>query len=307
MENITLNQLAYDVEKSEDGRYYKIKDIDKPIAFKGSIPLEQILSVNKTSVFIYGLYDDSGIRYVGKTINLIQRYNSHIAASFDKNKREYNTFKARWIRKHISELRCLVLEICNNDTWEEAERFWIKCYKDTNNILGFPELTNGTDGGDKNYNYLEGVRKKISDKRKRTKQSRETINKQIESRKKLYVAQYSLNGDFIKKWNSIKEAAAFYNVSAPVLNKAIHCKTRTCRNFIWRAYKLNEDYEEHVEPYIYKREVLQFDMEGNFIREWNSPKEASEAVNISASTLWHCLKGKHSICAGYTWKYKNIE
>lgn len=48
------------------------------------------------------------------------------------------------------------------------------------------------------------------------------------------IYQYDLNNNFIKKWNSLKEAEKFYN-------KRIHIERKKALNFIWR--KENEIYD----------------------------------------------------------------
>ncbi len=49
---------------------------------------------------------------------------------------------------------------------------------------------------------------------------------------------------------------------------------------------------------------LQFSLDGEFIREFNSIKEASEEISISKPAIVHCLKGKTKKAGGYKWKYK---
>jgi hypothetical protein len=51
--------------------------------------------------------------------------------------------------------------------------------------------------------------------------------------------------------------------------------------------------------------ILQYDLEGNFIREWSSVSEASKNVNVSISGLSCVLKGKQKTAGGYVWKYKS--
>lgn len=54
----------------------------------------------------------------------------------------------------------------------------------------------------------------------------------------------------------------------------------------------------------HRRVILQFSLDGEFIREFNSIKEASEEISISKSAIVHCLKGKTKKAGGYKWKYK---
>ena len=47
--------------------------------------------------------------------------------------------------------------------------------------------------------------------------------------------------------------------------------------------------------------ILQYDLDGNFIREWPSATDVGEKVNDG---ICKCLKGKYKTAYGYIWKYK---
>ena len=54
----------------------------------------------------------------------------------------------------------------------------------------------------------------------------------------------------------------------------------------------------------HRKVILQFSLGGEFIKEFNSIKEASEEISISKPAIVHCLKGKTKKAGGYKWKYK---
>ena len=47
--------------------------------------------------------------------------------------------------------------------------------------------------------------------------------------------------------------------------------------------------------------ILQFDLNGNFIREWECARDVGRAAQIN---ICNCLKGKQKTALGYIWKYK---
>ena len=49
--------------------------------------------------------------------------------------------------------------------------------------------------------------------------------------------------------------------------------------------------------------VLQYDKDGNFIREWDTMTEAETTLNITHKIHFVC-QGKRKTCGGYIWKYK---
>jgi len=53
-----------------------------------------------------------------------------------------------------------------------------------------------------------------------------------------------------------------------------------------------------------QRPVLQFDKQGNFIREWDSVVEAALTLEISRSGIYEALRGKIKTSGGFIWKLK---
>jgi hypothetical protein len=56
---------------------------------------------------------------------------------------------------------------------------------------------------------------------------------------------------------------------------------------------------------INNKPVMQYDKQGNFIKEWNSAKEAERYYNMSNNCINSCLREKTKTSGGYVWKYKN--
>ena len=94
-------------------------------------------------VYIYCLKhpETQEIRYVGKTTNIKRRLSQHIqdAKSYVSNRRIIN-----WICNLLkSNLKPVIeiIEICNENNWQEREIYWISYYKEITN------LCNHHDGG----------------------------------------------------------------------------------------------------------------------------------------------------------------
>lgn len=51
--------------------------------------------------------------------------------------------------------------------------------------------------------------------------------------------------------------------------------------------------------------ILQFDLEGTFIKEWDSLKSASIELNMYYQGITYCCQGKIKTSNGFKWKYKN--
>ena len=50
---------------------------------------------------------------------------------------------------------------------------------------------------------------------------------------------------------------------------------------------------------------MQYDLQGNFIKEWGSISEADRELKISFKNISACCKGKKDSLKGYHWEYIN--
>ena len=51
--------------------------------------------------------------------------------------------------------------------------------------------------------------------------------------------------------------------------------------------------------------IIQYDREGNFIKEWSSATTAAKELGFHATNITACCKGKTKSSNNYIWKYKN--
>lgn len=50
--------------------------------------------------------------------------------------------------------------------------------------------------------------------------------------------------------------------------------------------------------------ILQYDLNGNFIREWPSAIEIQRALNVNSPNIIACCRGKQQTSGGFSWKHK---
>ena len=50
------------------------------------------------------------------------------------------------------------------------------------------------------------------------------------------------------------------------------------------------------------KKILQYDLQGNFIKEWNSIAEASKTLKLKK--IWEVCNNKRNKCGNFIWKYK---
>lgn len=123
--------------------------------------------------------------------------------------------------------------------------------------------------------------------------------------KKIY--QYNLNGKFIRKWNTISEAAKYHNISESNLTYALKDNV-TVINFIWKYDKTPIKNFSKIQIHarlIYATPIIQYDKNGLFIKEYKSINECSMNISISIRWIKKICDGKQQHRSNIRWFYKN--
>lgn len=76
-------------------------------------------------------------------------------------------------------------------------------------------------------------------------------------------------------------------------------------NLEWCTSKYNCNYGKRIEKIhiIQRKKVNQYDLKGNFIKQWNSRKEIYETLGIPISNVSSCCLGYTKTAHKYIWKY----
>lgn len=145
------------------------------------------------------------------------------------------------------------------------------------------------------------------------------------------VLQFSLQGKFIKEWDSIVEAETFMNYCGSGIRQCCYGKYRQSNGYMWRFRSDFEEIPQHIAPVRnrvqrdfshltdehiilakqrykekYAKRILQFSFEGCFIKEYDSIEDAATAVNGDAATICNaCKLNKVKSAYGFQWRYKS--
>lgn len=113
------------------------------------------------------------------------------------------------------------------------------------------------------------------------------------------VAQYDLDGHFIKVWSSMSEAKDY----APSQSISECCIRNTySKNYQWRYY--TGDTSDIGPAKIRAKVVYQFDLQGNYITYYKSVHDASRETGIPYQSIGGNCLNKQSSAGGYYWSYK---
>lgn len=76
-------------------------------------------------------------------------------------------------------------------------------------------------------------------------------------------------------------------------------------NLEWCSYQYNTKYGQGALKR--NQRIIQYDLQGNAIKIWESMKEASEELGLCYQGISNCCRGIKKSCGGYAWTYANIQ
>jgi group I intron endonuclease len=138
------------------------------------------------------------------------------------------------------------------------------------------------------------------------KQHTNDIKNMLSEIRSIPVVQLDLNGVFITEHKNAKEAskitgAEYTSILKCCANKD-HCNS--AGGYLWmymddyKQGKLKQYHNNHL------KQVVQLDMRGNFIAEYDSIKSASKATGVCDTGIISCCNGTYQYSGGFLWKYK---
>lgn len=111
------------------------------------------------------------------------------------------------------------------------------------------------------------------------------------------VAQYTLDGTFVKKYKSFAEAKRETGIVK--IREAATGERNTAGGFIWSV--VDDNYQ--TRNIGRKKKVGQFTLDGEFITEFESASEASRITGFYRKGISDCCNGKIKQSKGYIWKF----
>ena len=264
--------------------------------------------------YIYGLTDPDTqeIKYIGKSDTPKKRLNQHITDSIGQERKNK---KEAWIKSLLNKglkPNLIIIEKVS-DNWQEREKYWIAKYKE--------QLKNESNGGDGNegYTHTKESREKMKPSwiKKGQRLSKATEFKKghfVSKERRKQMSETMKNRKYSKetlKRMSIaqKKSAKTRNLSEKMKGNKYAIGTKWSKERRENQIKIMTGQKRSKETrkkmsLSASKPAIQYDINGNFIREWESAKVAAKELNISYTAINQNLKNHSFTSGGFIWKYK---
>ena len=217
---------------------------------------------------IYSIYNTITKKYyIGQSKDIYTRWRQH-KARYD------GCAIHRAIDKYgIDNFIFSIIEQCPEELLDEREIYWISYFDSY--FHGYNE----TSGGNRPAHTI--------------------CNKVIE--------MYDLDGNYIKDFPSMAEAARELNCSLSLISAVIQQRRPTAKGY---QFKTKGDETVIIGPFQKKKSgpvgkaVIQYDLDDNIIKEYISASEAARQTGLHAQNISGVCRGIKLTCGGYKWKYK---
>lgn len=117
------------------------------------------------------------------------------------------------------------------------------------------------------------------------------------------VCQYSLDGEFIAMFDSVKQASKETNTNRKSISNCLNGLSKSANNFMW----LEGAHGTHkIEKYcdLNKRPISCFRLNGDFVGDFESIADAGRKLNLCTTTISLNCRGKINKVGEYSFKYK---
>lgn len=273
----------------------------------------QILNVKTNKIYVGSSLQRCGRRKTQHftTLRKNKHHSSYLQNSFNKHGEENFVFE-------VIETLYFENTYCRNlakELLESIETFYIQHLKASYNMTKIAKRGILVPPGllKKKGKMSTEIKQKISLANKGNKKP-----EGFASQFKKPILQYDLEGNFIREWEGALDAATSLNIRRQSISECARLDGKrkiSVSGFQWRL-KNCDDFPRKIPATLGKRSsdgvpIIQFDLSGNTIKEYNSIIQASLETNIPQSTISMCLmyynggNSNNKTAKGYIWKYKN--
>ena len=227
-------------------------------------------------------------KYIGLSSDIDKRLKKH-KRLLKSHQHPNDHLQSAWCKYGEVNFEFKIIELCDKEILDKKEIYYINYFNTQNNMYGY----NRTSGG-------EGVKDLDF----------EALDKLSVSKTQYAVVQLSLNGDFICEYRNCKHAADAVGGDSEAIRICCNKKKqhKTSCGYIW-MYK--EDYEQNgCNPELYRfvqytKPIVQYDLDMNFIAEYESAREAEKITGIGYRMISRVCKHERPHTYGYVFRFKD--
>lgn len=231
--------------------------------------------------------------YIGKSINIWDRYKQHIN-QLNGRYLENKHFINAWHKYGEENFEFSILEECDIKDLNAREKYWIAYYDSRRN--GYNGTDGGT-GGNTLINYTEEELNAYKEKRSRlnktyVKRCEDYCLSVLSNKDVLDIVKRFQNGDY--NTNIAKD----YNVSVNVINNIRSHRT-------WCSLTDGMDWEKTNGRQIGKKRSVAIDMyteDGLFVKTFENARIAEAETGVGYRLISAVCHGKKRIAKGYIWR-----
>lgn len=260
-------------------------------------------------MFIYCIENTKNNKcYIGQTTKTLSKRKDLHKYRLDTNNHFNSHLQNSWNKYGEDSFRFFELEKCNTlEELNERERKWIKILNLNDRTVGY-----NIDLGGKNVKRSKETKQKLSkllkEYYKNNQGPRKGEKHKQSSKDKMgtTVYKYDLEGNYLCKYKSMKRAYKDTGCDVSQISKCCRGKGRTSKNFRWSYDKKKKlDELEEINYLAGKcKPVLQYDLDGNFIKEFPSVRDAGKELNICRQSISKCCNDIFNTYKGFLWRFK---
>lgn len=245
-------------------------------------------------VGIYKIVSPSGKVYIGQSWDIERRFSTYKKVLCSDQPRLYNSFLKYGVENHKFEVIHELPEDVEQCILDTYEILYISQHKTCNY-----EMLNLQEGGS-NGKHDDASKQKIREKLSGRIVSEETRNKLKGSNNPMFGKSGSKNPFYGKTHSERTKQLIKEKRSLQIITKD------SIRNGAEKRRGLKQSIETiNKRSGRLKIPILQFDLNGVFIKEHISIKDAALSMNICNTAISQNLANRSNNSGGYVWKYKN--
>jgi len=226
----------------------------------GKIKNKKMKKQESAIIGIYKITNPKGKIYIGQSTNVENRKTHYKNYDCKSQPAIYRSLKKYGWEQHLFE----IIEECKIETLGQREKYW-KIYFNTvekglncrldEEVGGYLEQSTkdkiskalkGRDTSEWNHKiYTKNRNNKVSKALTGKPKSLKHIENVSNSKKgkpnilkRIPIIQYDLNGNFIKEWESQKQASIMLDINYQGINNCILSKSKSSNGFIWKKKKI---------------------------------------------------------------------